>query len=295
MAAEAADGVAGGTVVPAEAPTALRGQRSTLLAYNTVERLLRGDFFHFVTLEHVLEDLAPFPPDWPLAGVGTTNWYRRNGELMIEGSVDAPAFLWADPNGPLPAGVIDLVRDRPSGDAQPLVSPAVGPDDDRPQLPFVCVAVCDPGSVQTATTMAPDGVHEWIHDRCEKENIGLAGVHLQGAFSGVDYQAICHIPLGGVDPGKEGMAQAGFHFGRAEAEPWQATGVYAVNPTVQNVVSVPGHPLHLHGYSTETGQGGHINGALPAQDITVRLWPVKDLVVRIHDLHNAWLPVRQMS
>lgn len=57
-------------------------RRSTLLVYNTADRLLRGDLFHTVTTEDVLRDLAAFPPAWPIVGVGTTNWLQRNGEVI---------------------------------------------------------------------------------------------------------------------------------------------------------------------------------------------------------------------
>ena len=274
-----------------------RGQRSTLLAYNTVERLLRGDFFHYVTLDDVLDDLAQFPPGWPVAGIGTTNWYRRNGELMLEFTAEEPSFLWADPTGQRSAIVIDLLHEQPAAMSNdtPLVSPALGGDDSRPQLPFLGVAVCDPAVVHTWTIRAPEGVHAELEQRCAEANIGLAGLHVRGALEVVDYQAICHIPLGGVGAGSDGMAQAGVQFGRAEGDTWHATGVYAANPTVQNVVSIPGHPLHLHGYSAETREGGHINRALSGAEVTVEVWPVRDLLVRIHDLDTAWLPVRELS
>lgn len=281
----------------ASGPTAgaERGHRSTLLAYNTVERLLRGDFFHYVTLEDVVDDLAGFPSGWPLAGIGTTNWFRRNGELMLEGTVGEPSFLWADPTGERPAVVIDLLHDEPAtgDDRLPFVSPALGGDETRPQLPFLGVAVCDPAVAQTWTTKAPEGVHEWIEQRCAASNIGLAGIRVRGSFEVVDYQAMCRIPLGGVRPGTDATAE--LLFAQAGGEPWNAIGIYAANPTVQNVVSVPDHALHLHGYSAETRQGGHINRALPTEEITVEVWPVKDLLVRIHDLDTALLPVRDLS
>jgi hypothetical protein len=281
--------------VPEPPAGAERRHRSTLLAYNTVERLLRGDFFHYVTLEDVVEDLAGFPPEWPLAGIGTTNWFRRNGELMVEGTVGEPSFLWADPTGERPAVVIDLLHDEPASgeDRLPFRSPAMDGDETRPQLPFLGIAVCDPAVMVTWTAKAPDGVHELIEERCAESNIGLAGIRVQASFDVVDYQAMCRIPLGGVMAGTGATAE--LLFAQAGAEPWNAIGIYAANPTVQNVVSVPDHALHLHGYSRETRQGGHINRALPAEEITVEVWPVKDLLIRIHDLDTALLPVRDLS
>src|SRR5690242_9737791 len=47
--------------------------RSTLLVYNTVQGLLSGDLLNAVTVPLVRSDLAAFPADWPVVGVGTTN------------------------------------------------------------------------------------------------------------------------------------------------------------------------------------------------------------------------------
>jgi len=48
-------------------------QRSLILSYNTVERLLLGDFFHFNNLDRIVKDLEGFDKKWPLIGLGTTN------------------------------------------------------------------------------------------------------------------------------------------------------------------------------------------------------------------------------
>ena len=83
--------------------------RSTLIALNTVDRLLRGDFFHTVALEDVFTELREFPPEWPVSGLGTTNWYGRNGEIVIEGTAGEPSLLWSDPGTRSPGRVINLL------------------------------------------------------------------------------------------------------------------------------------------------------------------------------------------
>ena len=70
----------------------MSSNRSTLLIYNTVDRLLRGDLFHTVTTADVIDDLAAFPPDLPLVGIGTTNWLKRNGEVIADGTTGSPQF-----------------------------------------------------------------------------------------------------------------------------------------------------------------------------------------------------------
>ena len=61
--------------------------RCTIVLFNTVERLLRGDFFHVSEMEDVTEALNAFPKSWSVVGVGTSNWYRRNGELVQDPDV----------------------------------------------------------------------------------------------------------------------------------------------------------------------------------------------------------------
>lgn len=57
--------------------------RATLLVYNTIERLLRGDFFHAVQIGELRADLKAYPCAWPVVGLGTSNWYKRNGETIV--------------------------------------------------------------------------------------------------------------------------------------------------------------------------------------------------------------------
>ena len=83
-------------------------KRSLILAYNTVERLLKGDFFHFSKIEDILQDLKSFDQSWPVIGLGTTNWYKRNGEDIIDGMVKQPEFLWADPESEPTGKVLNL-------------------------------------------------------------------------------------------------------------------------------------------------------------------------------------------
>ena len=242
---------------------------STLLAFNTVERLLKGDFFHTVTLADVTNELATLPAHWPLVGLGTTNWRERHGELFVEGTAGAPAFAWADPDGDPPAAVVTL--------------------DDHlgPRLPFVAVAACDPDAPKH-TWRLDDGedVHHAIATRCQEANIGLAALVVTGELRDVSYQVMCHLPVGGIRPEHEAVAKQQ----RRDDDEWRALGIYAANPTIQSIVSHGVAAVHLHGQVGAPRQGGHVNSAVATAATTVDVRPIPHLVMRIHGLDVADRP-----
>ena len=265
------------------------GLRSTLIALNTVDRLVRGDFFHTVSLEEVLADLRGFPPEWPVSGLGTTNWYRRNGEVVIEGTAGAPSFMWADPGAGSPGRILDLLAERPDP-ADELTTPSMTDDEREPRMPFAAIGVGDPERAQGIEFAAGDDLHAVVQRACDDANIGLAALRIEGVFPSVDYEEASHIPLGGA----AGFDALGKEHGRADGERWLVSGLFAANPTVQNIVSVLGRPVHLHGRSLDSNVGGHIASATSGPTLNAELWPLQDLVMRIRDLDTAWLPVRDL-
>ena len=72
-------------------------------------------------------------------------------------------------------------------------------------------------------------------------------------------------------------------------------GLYGINPTIQQVLSVQGHPLHLHGYEINENRGGHINQAISTSSTHVIVYPIKDINIRIKDLDKALLPVKPLQ
>ena len=238
--------------------------RSVLLAFNTVERLMKGDFFHCVTSRDVVAALETFDPSWAVVGLGTSNHAGRHGELFVDGTASEPRLLWADPEG-TPAAVLGSI-------------------DDADPLPFVAAAVCDPeaGPLRWELT---DGepIHVAVADRCANANVGLAALRLRGELHDVTYQVMCHIPVGGVAQHRPAVArQAHENVG-----PWEALGVYAANPTIQAVVSHGVASVHLHARSGAPLHGGHLNRALAGASTVVEAWPIGELVVRIRDLDVA--------
>ena len=265
-------------------------QRSTIISFNSVERLLRGDFFHSVTPAYVRDELAAFPAHWPVAGLGTTNWYRRNGELLIDGSASRPRFLWADPASE-PVGTIRVLDARCPAD-EAFLSPSVDERRGFPYLPFAAVAACDPDApALTSRLQHGADIHDAVREFCEAANVGLASVRVRGPMRSVDLQAMCHIPIGGVDEHRPAEARTRTHIGDA----WHVLGFYSANPTIRPLLGFNDAAVHLHGCLDEALRGGHINAAVAAPGAELEVRPVQDLVLRIRGLDVASLPMRELQ
>ncbi|MDX2226125.1 MAG: acetolactate decarboxylase [Verrucomicrobiae bacterium] len=273
---------------------ALDPTRSTLLSYNTVERLLRGDFFHTVQWESVSREIAQFPADWPVVGIGTTNWFKRNGEIIIQGTVAKPEVYWSDPEGLAPMHVIDLTTQRPTGPGPALLTPSLEDRIEIPAFPFLGVAVCDPSTARTWECPATENVHHWISAQMAEANLGLAAVRVSGDFSHVRYASAFYLPLEGLKLTEGYNAANNLKLAAHDGGHWSVGGIYAVNPTIQEITSIVGHPLHLHGYETRERLGGHIVN-LQTPGVTVTVWPVRDLVMEVRNLDVAWQPIRNLS
>ena len=269
-------------------------ERSCLLLYNTVERLLRGDLFHCVDIDQLNQDLKHYPDAWNLVGLGTSNWYERNGELVIAGHRDKPAYYWGDPlSTPLPGKLVDLARSTPEL-IDRLKTPVEGQDPTMPYFPFAAIGLCPPEDRREWEIPANTPIHGWIEDRINEENIGLAAVQVSSTFDGVEYTTMCNIPLGGLQLSEGYSGDDTFNFGAIDDYHWDLRGIVAINPTIQNMVSLADHPLHLHGFSTAAELGGHINVAITREAVKLSVWPLKDLVLKINDLDVLWMPVRKV-
>ena len=266
--------------------------RSTLLVYNTADRLLRGDLFHTVSVDTVITRLADFPPDWLIVGVGTTNWMHRNGELIPDGSISQPRFWWADPEGTSVGKVIDVRQEHPSEENRThLVTPQYGVDDEAANFPFLAVAVCDPAAAITRQAQQVTSIHKWLTAALTEENWGVVGVRLEGQFGAVKTTDAYNIPLGGLNLSSGYVGDDHFRYGNYPAGRWIINGVYAANPSLQPFISVPGLPLHLHGFERDLMEGGHIVSA-EAVDVQVTIYPIDDLSLTIHNVAKASNPVK---
>jgi hypothetical protein len=266
-------------------------ERSTLLVYNTVDRLLRGDLFHTVTAQQVLADLSRYNAGWPVVGIGTTNWLRRNGEVIADGSAGAPRFYWADPDSQPAGQVIDVCTQQPSDSGTVLVTPRVDSNDEIANFPFLAVAVCDPADAITWEVRDVESVHENVIERLTAENVGVAGVQVRGQFGHVRTTDAYNVPITGLDLSKGYVGEEHFRFGSYDEGAWVLNGIFAANPSLQPFISVVGIPLHLHGYRSQEMDGGHIVSAV-AQSATITAWPLDDLLMQIHNVSRAMSPVK---
>lgn len=271
--------------------------RSALLVYNTVDRLLRGDLFHTVTTADVIDDLAAYPAHYPVIGIGTTSWLRRNGEVIADGTVEAPKFLWADPESTPVGQIIDVCWQRPDENGTALVTPRVDDNDQQANFPFLALAVCDPAqSIQLESDGAADA-HAWLVDELKQRNVGVAGVQVRGQFGRVKTTDAYNVPLGGLDLSQGYAGDQYFRFRQYEGDEWVLNGVYAANPSLQPFISVASHPLHLHGYRTSARNGAPDGGHIVAAEIQaarVTVWLLDDLILRIHDVARALMPEKKL-
>lgn len=265
--------------------------RSRLLVYNTVDRLLRGDLFHTVTVEDVLKDLQRYDASWPVVGIGTTNWLRRNGEVIADGQAGAPRFFWADPEGEPTGQILDVCTQTPSDSGAVLVTPRVDSNDEVANFPFLAVAICNPATALSWDVADVESVHQAVIERMTAENVGVAGVQVRGQFGQVKTTDAYNVPITGLDLTKGYVGDDYFRFASYDESTWTMNGIFAANPSLQPFISVTGVPLHLHGYRPNEADGGHIVSAV-ARSATVTVWPLDDFTMQIHNVSRAMSPVK---
>jgi hypothetical protein len=106
----------------------------------------------------------------------------------------------------------------------------------------------------------------------------------------VEFQTMCHIPLGGVRPDAAAKALVASQ----SCSEWDAVGFYSANPTIQAMLGFPGSTVHLHGRMDECSRGGHWNAAEATSMAYVEACPIADLLLRIHGLDVAVQPQRPL-
>lgn len=249
----------------------------TLLVYNTVERLLSGDLVHTVSIDDVWADLFPFPHDWVVVGIGTTDWLRRNGEMMPDGTAREIRFWWADPKSAPQAHIIDLDERPPEQDIAEgtLVKR-------QARFPFLALGICDPKKAITWKAENVPDLHEWLKARLKDAHIPLAALKVAGTVAHMTSSDAHYIPDTGIDLSAGGGHDQAEYFRVNETEngTWNINGLYAADETLHPLISVRGKPVHLHGYEIESTAGGHINRA---QGVTaeVTVWKLRDVVMKL--------------
>jgi 2-iminobutanoate/2-iminopropanoate deaminase len=230
---------------------------ATLLVNSTVVDLLAGHMLDTVTQGEVEAQLSDFPSDWPVVGLGSTDWHGRNGEMLPDGTVGDVNWWWADPNSAPVGAVWDL-------------APSTA------RLPFLALAIGDPATAQTWQVAGVDDLHTWLEEKLVESDIGLAGVQVTGELAAVKTSIVYHIPLEGLDLSGGYVGDDYFRFGDYITSTWTLNGLYGAEADMQALISTPGHPLHLHGYQNASMRGGHVISARVI-NATVTVWPMARL------------------
>jgi len=247
--------------------------------YNTVSDLLAGDLWDVASPDQVFTDLASAQAisqgDWPVNGVGTTALEARNGEVIAAGSAGAPELVWADPHFP----------------------PTVRTLSDEP-IPFVGVAAGNPASAISAEADPGRPIHEQILELAREHNLAFASIRVEGRFAPVSYSVAHNLLKQGTpltDPTVDKAPFQLFFTADASAE-WQLSGFYAAAANIQELVSVRGAPVHLHGFQLDRSRAGHV-GSATVENAVIRLYPLAAPKVMESDLtvRNVSLADGQVS
>jgi len=199
-------------------------QPGTAYVYNRVDELLAGDLDDTVSVADVRRRLRD-----DSVGLGTTSM-SANGEVVITGK----AIFWVDPED---ASVREIT-------------------DPGETLPFCAVAYV-PSSASRFELSGGD-LKEMVLARCRETGDGLLALKIVGEFDDVKVSVAKTIPRSGFDFENPGKCLAYFTEGEAD---WVMVGFYAASAENQRILSVEGHPVHIHGVNGDRSFGGHIQKA----------------------------------
>ena len=243
-----------------EPPMCASGGR--MISYNTVADLLVGDLWDVASPAEVATDLLSMPGDWPIMGVGTTAETAHNGEVIAFGTAMTPELVWSDPAFP------PTVR---------LLSSEA--------IPFLGVAAGNPAEVIVAEAETGLPIHQQVIELAQAGGLAFAGVRVSGRVSNVNYSVAHNLLKEGTPLTDPTVDKAPFQlfFTVEDDVMWELSGFYAAGAAVQGIVSVPGAPVHLHGFQLDRSRAGHVGSAI-AQQVEIRLYPLGAPEVRDSDL-----------
>jgi alpha-acetolactate decarboxylase len=244
----------------------------TLLVYSSIERLYAGILEPTLPLTDTQAAVEDYPPEWDVHGVATTT---LGGESVIEGTVADTRYLWAEPTSDTTATLYELNESDEPGDAEAV---PVVVDEPAHEFPFLALALADAETAITIEGEDIDVLHPWLIEQLEAQEIALAGIHIEGEFSVVNTSVVYNLPLTGFVFVDGRVSTDIFHYiDYEEPSNWVIDGVYAADEEGQKIISLPGAPLHLHGYGQDEAVGGHIQRASATQ-ITVTIYPLETIV-----------------
>lgn len=261
-----AEGIASNAVTlaifPTEAANLNCEDYGSAFVYNTVADLLAGDLWDTSSRTEVFGDLAGVPGDWELSGVGTTALNARNGELIGAGFAGAPEVVWSDPEFP----------------------PTVRTLTDEP-IAFLGIGAGNPASVVIAQATPDVPIHQQVVELAAAHSLAFAAVRVSGRFAPVSYSVAHSLLKSGTPLTDPTVDKAPFQLFFTADQPaeWELSGFYAAASSVQKLISVPGAPLHLHGFQLDRARAGHVGSAVVA-NAEIRLYPLAPPTVREVDL-----------
>lgn len=260
------DGVVSNTVsvefAPNEASTLPCDDYGQAFVYNTVADLLAGDLWDTASTNQIFADLETVAPHWVLGGVGTTAIAARNGELIVNGMAGTPELVWSDP----------------------LFPPTVRTLVDEPTA-FVGVGAGNPASMIRVDATPGVPIHQQIVELAAEHDLAFASIRVSGTFSPVGYTVARNLLKEGTPLTDPNVDKSPFQlfFTDNEGAEWQLSGFYAAGSSVQEIVSVFGAPVHLHGFRDDRTRAGHVGSAI-VEEAVIELYPLDAPVVREADL-----------
>jgi len=219
------------------------GQEEAYIAvFNRVDELLAGDLYDTVSIK----ELEPEYRGKKIIGLGTTS-LEHCGELIFMSG----GCFWADPTNEGRIEELDWAED---------------------QLPFCAVVAVDVDEKQVFGTVDGD-IHQWLETKIEGLDITLAAVEIKGKFDGVRLSVADKLPSSPTETLQSVIITVD------ERQEWEFVGFYAFAENDQELISVAGHPVHLHGKTIDGSKGGHLQQA-NALGAEVTIYPVNQYILR---------------
>jgi len=210
--------------------------------FNRVDELLLGDLDDTISLK----DLQGQYSGRDIVGLGTT-LREHNGEILFMSG----SCYWADPTK--------------NGQVTKLGWSA-------DELPFCAITRVDSEDCFVFAEVTGD-IHQWIEAKAEELRIPLAAVKMEGRFSDVHLSIADRLPTNSSEKLESILITVN------EEREWEFVGFYALGEENQKLLSVPGHPVHLHGKTLDNSYGGHLQKANSIAS-EVAICPISEYVLR---------------
>ena len=192
--------------------------------FNRVDELLMGDLNDTVSLE----ELSGQYLRKEIIGLGTTLREHAGEIFFLSGSC-----YWADPTNNGRITKLGWIEE---------------------ELPFCAITRVDSEDCLVFIGATGD-IHQWIEHKAQELGVSLAAVKAKGEFTDVHLSIADRLPENPSEKLESVLVTVN------EERGWEFVGFYAQGEENQKLLSVPGHPVHLHGKTLENNYGGHIKKA----------------------------------